>query len=228
MIAAPLGQQLAQVQLGLHAALHADDHQPAAGGQRVQVPVQIGRSHDVQDDVGAVPAGRSFTAATKSSVRVVDGHVGAELAAAPVLAGRAVVITRAPRAVASWMANVPMPLAPPWTSRVSRLCSRPSWNTLDHTVQATSGSAAASTRLTPFGTGRQCAGVDRDPLRVAAAGQQGAHLVAQLPAGDVRPDRPDHARSTPSPGTATRPAAVGRNRPAATDPPGSPRPRRPR
>ena len=48
---------------------------------------------------------------------------------------------------------VPMPDEPPCTSRVwpgSRLAVM---KTLDHTVQTTSGSAAASSRATPAGTG---------------------------------------------------------------------------
>ena len=34
--------------------------------------------------------------------------------------------------------------------------SRPTWNTLEYTVQVASGSAAASTTLIPSGTGSTC------------------------------------------------------------------------
>src|SRR5580704_18558819 len=59
------------------------------------------------------------------------------------------------------MAIVPMPLAPPCTSSVSPGCSAADWNTLECTVQATSGRPAASDRLTPAGSGSNCpAGTD--------------------------------------------------------------------
>src|SRR5690606_3041028 len=69
------------------------------------------------------------------------------------LPARAVVTTRAPSAVASWIANVPMPLPPPCTSTVSPSLSLPKSTRLDQTVHATSGRPAASTRSTPRGTG---------------------------------------------------------------------------
>jgi hypothetical protein len=48
-----LADQLADVQFALDAALHADDHQPAVGRQRIEIAVQVGRAHDVEDHVGA-------------------------------------------------------------------------------------------------------------------------------------------------------------------------------
>ncbi len=65
----------------------------------------------------------------------------------------AVTATRVPKARASWMACVPMPLAPPWISSNAPGCSRAVIIRLDHTVHATSGRAAASTSPTPSGTG---------------------------------------------------------------------------
>ncbi len=56
-------------------------------------------------------------------------------------------------AAASWIAIVPIPDVPPCTSSTSPGCSAASWKTFDQTVQATSGSAAASTSDTPAGTG---------------------------------------------------------------------------
>ncbi len=64
--------------------------------------------------------------------------------------------TCAPIAVPYWMAKVPMPLPPPCTSSVCPASSRASCRTFDQTVQATSGSPAASTRSTPAGTGSSC------------------------------------------------------------------------
>ena len=54
--------------------------------------------------------------------------------------------------------------------------------TLDHTVQATSGRAAAVTRSTPAGSGITCPAGTATRVGVAAAGEQRAHLVADLPA----------------------------------------------
>ena len=63
-------------------------------------------------------------------------------------------------------------------------------NTLDQTVQATSGSAAAVDQVTPSGTGITCPAGHGDLLGVAAAGQQRADLVAdrasRRPVADAR------------------------------------------
>ena len=66
-------------------------------------------------------------------------------------------------------------------------------NTLDHTVHATSGSAAAVTRSTPAGTGITCPAGTATRVGVAAAGQQGADLVAHRPAVDAVADGGDRA-----------------------------------
>ena len=50
-------------------------------------------------------------------------------------------ITRAPNCLASWMAVVPIPDVPPWTSSVSPFCKPPRSNTLCQTVKKVSGSA---------------------------------------------------------------------------------------
>ncbi len=68
----------------------------------------------------------------------------------------AVTMTRAPTWRASWIAIVPMPDDPPCTSSVSPGCRLAMRKTFDHTVQTTSGSAAASTSDTPSGTGSSC------------------------------------------------------------------------
>ena len=56
----------------------------------------------------------------------------------------------------SWIAIVPMPPAPPCTRKVSPGCSPAIMKTLDHTVHATSGSAAAVTTSMPSGIGITC------------------------------------------------------------------------
>ena len=68
----------------------------------------------------------------------------------------AVAATVAPNARATWIAWVPMPLAPPWM-RMTSLPRRCAVITrLDHTVQAASGRAAASGSVTPAGIGITC------------------------------------------------------------------------
>jgi hypothetical protein len=66
----------------------------------------------------------------------------------------AVAMTRDPSALASIMAVVPMPLDPPWTSRVSPALSAARSKTFVHTVKKVSGMAAASTIESPLGTGK--------------------------------------------------------------------------
>ena len=68
----------------------------------------------------------------------------------------AVHATLAPKALPSWIAMVPIPPLPPWTSSVSPPVSRASWKTFAYTVHAVSGNAAAVVRSTRAGTGRTC------------------------------------------------------------------------
>ena len=58
-------------------------------------------------------------------------------------------------------------------------------------MHATSGSAPASVNETPSGIGSSCAAGTDDLLRVAAAGEQRARLVADLPAADAGSDLAD-------------------------------------
>ena len=66
--------------------------------------------------------------------------------------------------------------------------------TFDQTVQATSGRAAAVSTSTPGGQRHHLPGGDEHLLGVPAAGEQRAHLVADLP-----------ARRRPAPTAAIRP-----------------------
>ena len=68
----------------------------------------------------------------------------------------ALVKTRAPKARPSWIAVVPMPPEPPWTSSASPDRSRPRSNTFVQTVKKVSGIAAALTSSRPLGVGRHC------------------------------------------------------------------------
>ena len=51
--AGTLAEQLADVEFSLHAALHPDDDQSAVGGEGVDIAVEVGGAHDVEDHVGA-------------------------------------------------------------------------------------------------------------------------------------------------------------------------------
>ena len=122
----------------------------------------------------------------------------------------AVATTRAPSACASWIANVPMPPAPPWTRKTSSGRSPAIMNTLDQTVQATSGRAAAVTRSTPVRHRHHLTGGHHDLRGVPAAGQQGAHLVTEAPLGRRPARSPRPCRCTPGRGRPRPRAAAGR------------------
>ena len=86
-----------------------------------------------------------------------------------------------------------MPLAPP--------CISSSWPSLrcavitrfDQTVQATSGSPAASMQVDAGGNRHHLAGRNGDVFGVAAAGQQSADLLPRRPFVDAVADRCDDA-----------------------------------
>ena len=59
-------------------------------------------------------------------------------------------MTRAPKALASWIAVVPMPDEPPCTKNVSPIFKPPRSNTLCQTVRKVSGMAAASSIDSPL------------------------------------------------------------------------------
>ena len=52
----PAHHEPAQVEFGLRTALQADDHQPAVARECFRVLFEVGRTHDVEDDVSARPA----------------------------------------------------------------------------------------------------------------------------------------------------------------------------
>ena len=77
----PLGHQRAEVELASSPPCMPMIDEPAAGGQRVDVPLRGMRAHDVEDHVGAataVPLGRL----DEVLGRVVDRDVGARALAA--------------------------------------------------------------------------------------------------------------------------------------------------
>ena len=117
----------------------------------------------------------------------------------------AVVNTFADIALASWMANVPIPPEPPWTSSRSPGWSPAIMNTFDHTVQATSGIEPAVTRSTPSGTGISW------PAGTATSS------AYPPPASSAHTSSPTAQPVTPSPSAATVPL---HSRPSTSDAPG--------
>src|ERR1700735_1107372 len=87
----------------------------------------------------------------------------------------AVTATPAPACLASWIAIVPMPLPPPRASSVS----------------AAGGAAGGG----PPRDRKQLSGRDGYPLGVAAAGQQRADLLADMPSVDAVAEGRDGARA---------------------------------
>src|SRR5436190_9804804 len=116
--------------------------------------------------------------------------------------------TRAPRARASWMAVVPMPLDPPWIRIDSPAARRPRSNTLVHTVKNVSGMAAAATRSRPRGTGRHCgAGATQysaypPPATSAQTASPSCHSDTEDPTPAIVP-------ATSSPGMSDAPGGGG-------------------
>ena len=82
----PFDQQLAEVEFRLHTALHADDNQLSVSGQGVDIPVQIGGTHDVEDHIGAV--GIFLESRDEVLVVIVDGDLGSQVATGLQLLGR--------------------------------------------------------------------------------------------------------------------------------------------
>ena len=81
----PLGQQLADVQLGFRPALHTDDDEAAVVAECVDVAVEVERAHDVEDDVRAAGVTDDLD---EIVVVVVDGDLGAEFGAQVEFVGR--------------------------------------------------------------------------------------------------------------------------------------------
>src|SRR6478752_7718622 len=77
--ARPLTQQGVDIELGGGAALHPDDHQPAAVGERVDVAGQILGAHHVENDVHPPPFGGRLHLLDKVLLDIVDGELSAQV-----------------------------------------------------------------------------------------------------------------------------------------------------
>ena len=92
------------------------------------------------------------------------------------------------------IAVVPMPEEPPWTSSVSPSARRPRSKTLCQTVKKVSGRAPACDHVEAGRNRQGIRFVRQRVFGIAAARNQGADLVAHLPARDVMAGRRDFAR----------------------------------
>ena len=148
-----LGHQRAEVELALRPPCIPMVAIRPFGWQRRDVPAQVLRADDVQDHVGAA---RSPGRRDEVLARVVDRDVRTELRRAVVLGRPRGRTTRRAERLAELDGEGADPPPPPCTSSVSPLRSRAMSTTFDQTVQATSGSAAASCTDMPCGTGSSC------------------------------------------------------------------------
>ena len=133
---------------------------------------------------------------------------------------------RAPSACASWTPSCRCRTTPPCTSSVSSGRSPASMKTLRPHGADDLGQRGRRHQVDALRHRHQLPGRHDDLLGVAAAAEQRHDLVADRPARRPRRRPPRRRRSTPGPGTAASPAAVGSGPGAAAGRPGSPRSRR--
>src|SRR5215831_4195309 len=93
----------------------------------------------------------------------------------------AVMITRAPNDLASWIAVVPMPDEPPWTSSVSPAFNRPRSKALCQTVKQGLGDRGGRDEREARRHRQRMAFVRRTIFGVTAADHERHHLIAELP-----------------------------------------------
>ena len=188
----------------------------------VDVAGEVRRAHVVEDDVGAGAVGVLLDHLDEVLLAVVDRHLGAEAdgRSSRFSGVPAVVNTRAPSWAASWIANVPMPPAPPCTSSVSSGCSPATMNTFDQTVHATSGRAAAVDQVDAVGHRHQLAGGQRDLGGVRRRPTAARRPGRRPPSRRRRRRARRRCRCTPCRGRRRRRAAAGRSPAAAAGRPG--------
>jgi hypothetical protein len=105
-----LEHEAGEVDGRLRARLECDLHDPALDAGGLVVALDIVATDHVEHDIGAFAVGCRLGRRDEVLGLVVDRHVGAErLAGRAFLGVPAVVMTRAPNALASWIAVVPIP-----------------------------------------------------------------------------------------------------------------------
>ena len=189
---AALGQQLTQVEGALRAALHADHDEASVGGQRCDVGLEVLGPDDVEDHVHPLAVGGRHHR-VRPVVVVVDGHVGAELAAQVELVrrpgrgqdagteGLGVLDGEGADAAGAAVDQHRLTLAEVHVVEVREDGGRH----LDQPGRAD--------QVDPCGRRDDLTGRHAHQFGVATAGEQGDALVADAPAGDVVADRLDGA-----------------------------------
>ena len=141
----------------LGAAHQRDEAQPPLMRQQVELARDIVAAHHVQDRIDAASARGLLAHRDKILGAIVDGDIGAELAARRALrigaGGRQ---HRAAERLGKLDRGDADAAGPPWIRNVSPGCRCIRSNTLVQTVQNVSGRPPASITLTPEGTGRHC------------------------------------------------------------------------
>ena len=210
---AALAQQRARGRARPCAALHADDDEPALGGERVDVAVEVLRAHVVEDDVGAVAVGGRADLLDEVLLAVVDerrrrrgsrqtSSFSGEPAVVDDAGAERVRELDGHRADAARAAVHQQRLAGPQAGDHEDVGP----DRARHLGQRAGGRRGRRRR----GRGITWPAGHGDLLGVPAAGEQGAHLVADRPAARrPSPTRARRCRSTPGRGRRTRPAAAG-------------------
>ena len=127
---------------------------------------------------------------------VVDDDVGTEARTHSRLLVPVVVVTVAPRCLASWIAYAPTPPEPAWTSTFRPGCRFARSTSACQAVRATRGTEAASAMERFAGLDREIVLVHGDALGEgadAAVARSGVDLVAHGEARHGRPDAGDDA-----------------------------------
>jgi hypothetical protein len=93
-----------------------------SGGQKADITWKIIPAHHVEDHINALAAGGFLEHVHEVLFAVIDGFLCAEfLASGAFFGGSGGDEDPAPSKRPIWIAVVPMPLVPPWMSRVSPL-----------------------------------------------------------------------------------------------------------
>lgn len=192
----PLGQQGAEVQLALGAALETDDREAAVDGERLDVPVQVLGADQVQDDVGTRSRGVLPELLDEVLLAVVDEDVRPQFGAPGELL-RAARRDRDPgpdrlrqldrhRADAAGAAVHQEGLAGAQVGHHEDVGPH---------RRGDLGQRRGLHQADALRYGEELAGRNGDLLRVTAARQQRAHGVADRPPGHPGTERDDTARA---------------------------------
>src|SRR5690606_36704648 len=169
-------QDRGEIELALDAALQADDDQPAPSRERLDVPRQVLRADDVEDDVGSTVLA---TRLDEVLLAVVDDYVGAQPANHLGLRGAT---DGGDHRRAEGLGELDRGGADPAAAAVhEKRLALTEPRHLEH-VRPDSGERlrhrARLEQRQPVRDRDDLAGRDGDALRVAAAGQQRADLAA--------------------------------------------------